>query len=47
MMNRAKLLMFAAVLMACAGFLVLSQAVHADSDEPYLRTAELGLAIGR
>ena len=46
-MNRAKLLMFAAVFMACAGFLMLSQAVHADSDDLYLRTAELGLAIGR
>ena len=46
-MNRAKLLMFAAVFMACAGFLMLSQTVHADSDELFFRTAQLGLAIGR
>jgi len=45
-MDRAKLLMFAALFMACAGFLMLSQTVHADSDDLF-RTAELGLAIGR
>ena len=46
-MNRAKLLMFAALFMACAGFLMLSQTVHADSDDLLFRTAELGLAVGR
>jgi hypothetical protein len=45
-MNRAKLLMFTAVLMACAGFLMLSQSVHAGHDDFY-RTADLGLAPGR
>jgi len=44
-MDRAKLLMFAAVLMACAGFLVLSQSVHAGYDE-FFRTAQLS-AVGR
>jgi len=42
-MNRARLLMFAAVLMACAGFLMLSQSVHAGHDD-YLHTAGLALA---
>ena len=46
-MNRARLLMLAAVLMACVGFLMLSQTVHADSDDLLFRTAELGLAVGR
>ena len=32
-MNRDKLLMFAALLMACAGFLMVSQSVHAGADE--------------
>jgi hypothetical protein len=45
-MNRAKLLMFTAVLMACAGFLMLSQSVQAGDDEFY-RSAALGLAPGR
>ena len=45
-MNRARLLMFTAVLMACAGFLMLSQSVHAGYDDFY-RTADLGLAAGR
>jgi hypothetical protein len=45
-MNRAKLLMLAAVLMACAGFLTLSQSVHAGADEFY-RTADLGLGLVR
>ena len=45
-MNRAKLLMFTAVLMACAGFLTLSQSVHAGHDDFY-RTVELGLVPGR
>jgi hypothetical protein len=45
-MNRAKLLMFTAVLMACAGFLMLSQSVHAGHDDFY-RTADLGLVPGR
>jgi hypothetical protein len=46
-MNRAKLLMFAALFTACAGFLMLSQSVHADSDDVFFRTAALGLAISR
>jgi len=37
-MNRDKLLMFAAVLMACAGFLMLTHSVHAGSDEWFART---------
>jgi len=45
-MNRAKLLMVTAVLMACAGFLMLSQSVHAGDDE-FCRTAALGLVPGR
>ena len=45
-MNRAKLLMLTALLTACAGFLMLSQSVHAGYDEFY-RTADLGLATGR
>jgi len=44
-MDRAKLLMFAALLMACASFLVLTQSVHAGYDE-FFRTAQLG-ALGR
>ena len=42
-MNRAKLLMFAALFMACAGFLMLSQTVHADSDERVLSHRRVGL----
>ena len=45
-MNRAKLLMVTALLMACAGFLMLSQSVHAGDDEFY-RSAALDLAPGR
>jgi len=45
-MNRDKVLMFTAVLMACAGFLMLSQSVHAGYDDFY-RTADLALAPGR
>ncbi|HTP73020.1 MAG TPA: hypothetical protein VML58_12435 [Burkholderiaceae bacterium] len=37
-MNRDKLLMFAALLMACAGFLMVSQSVHAGSDEWFARS---------
>ncbi|HEU5296416.1 MAG TPA: hypothetical protein VFU71_16680 [Burkholderiaceae bacterium] len=44
-MNRAKLLMLTALTMACAGFLMLSQSVHAEHDG--LRTAELGLVLTR
>ena len=40
-MNRAKLLMFSALLMACAGFLVLSHSVHAGADEWQIHAAEL------
>ena len=46
-MNRANLLMFAALVLACAGFMMLSQSVHAGPDELFFRTAELGLAVGR
>ena len=45
-MNRARLLMFAGLLTACAGFVMLSQTVHAGSDETFYR-AELSLALGR
>lgn len=45
-MNRARLLMFAAVLMACAGFLTLSQSVQAGDHEFY-RSASLDLPLGR
>jgi len=45
-MNRARLLMFTAVLMACAGFLTLSQPVHAEHEQ-VLRMAELGQVLGR
>ena len=45
-MNRAKMLMFAALLMACAGFLMLSQPVQAGHDHFY-RIADLGLVPGR
>jgi len=45
-MNRDKLLMLTALLMACAGFVMLSQSVHAGYDEP-LRTADLGLMVTR
>jgi len=45
-MDRAKLLMYTAALMACAGFLMLSQSVHAGPDELY-RSAALGLMPGR
>lgn len=44
-MNRAKFLMFAALLIACAGFMTLSQSVHAGHEA--LHTAELGLVLGR
>jgi hypothetical protein len=43
-MNRDKLLMFAALLMACAGFVMLSQSVHAGAHDWAVRTADLGLA---
>jgi hypothetical protein len=46
-MNRAKLLMFAALLMACAGFLTLSQSVHAGHDDLPYQYADLGLTLGR
>jgi hypothetical protein len=42
-MNRARLLMFAALLMACAGFLMLSQSVHAGHDD-YWHSAGIALA---
>lgn len=45
-MNRAKVLMFAALAMACAGFMMLSQSVHAG-DELFFHAAELGLVVGR
>lgn len=45
-MNRAKLLMLAGLLTACAGFVTLSQSVHAGSDEMSYR-AELSLALAR
>jgi hypothetical protein len=45
-MNRARLLMCTAVLMACAGFMTLSQTVHAGHDDFY-RSAAFGLATGR
>ena len=40
-MNRDKLLMLAALLMACAGFLTLSHPVHAGPDAWLARSAEL------
>lgn len=43
-MNRDKLLMFAALLMACAGFLVLSHSVYADTDELLIHSAHAGWA---
>ena len=42
-MNRAKLLMISALLIACAGFLMLSQSVQAGADAPLVLTADLGL----
>jgi hypothetical protein len=40
-MNRDKLLMFSALLMACAGFLMLSQSVHAGHDAWSIHAVEL------
>jgi hypothetical protein len=45
-MNRARLLMFAALLMAFAGFTMLSQSVQAGHDGLY-GAAELSLALSR
>lgn len=41
-MNRDKLLMFAAVLMACAGFLLLSQSVRAGHDTRLAHAVDAG-----
>jgi hypothetical protein len=46
-MNRAKLLMFAALLMACAGFLSISQSTQAGRDDLPTRCAALSLVLGR
>jgi hypothetical protein len=46
-MNRARLMMLAALLTACAGFLTLSQSVHAGHDDLLYHCAELGLMPGR
>jgi len=46
-MNRARLLMFAALLLACAGFLTLSHSVHAGHDDLPTYCAGLGLLPGR
>jgi len=45
-MNRARLLMFAALLMAFAGFTMLSQSVQAGDDGLY-GAAEWSLALSR
>jgi|KBSMisStandDraft_5_1062788.scaffolds.fasta_scaffold1454704_2 hypothetical protein len=45
-MNRAKMLMFAALLAAFAGFLTLSQSSHAGHEEMLAR-AGMNLAVSR
>jgi hypothetical protein len=45
-MNRAKMLMLAALMIACAGFLTLSQSSHAGHDEVLAR-AGMNLAVSR
>jgi len=44
-MNRPKVLMFTALAVACAGFLLLSQTVHAGHENLLDRTAGLSLAL--
>jgi hypothetical protein len=46
-MNRPKLLLLTALAVACAGFLMLSQAVHAGHENLLDPTAGLSMALAR
>jgi hypothetical protein len=46
-MNRDRLLMFAALAIACAGFTLLNQPALAGHDDLLLRIADLGQALSR